>query len=447
MTTMIKRVGAVLTAVLLGFGMAFAQEEGGSSSSASSVSTETAAQPGSADSGPKFGMGFQFGAILINGVNYNSIRFQPDFAIGKFGIGLDLNFEFDAAGNFRTTEWNSWQAILSKILYVRYGFKGEPVYVKVGGISDFTFDDGFILNYYSNMFNYPALRKLGIAFDLDLKMFGFESMVANVFQFDLMGLRAYFRPMVNTEIPLLNKLEIGGTVVADLGPQNPVPASGTPYNYTWTNVNVPVLEYGADLGMPILDIPLVFNMRSYLDFAGIYGKGTGEALGLAGRLLKIIPYRLEVRLLQPRFVPSYFDSYYDAVRSVKYASLDSVTNSYFGWLFSSGVSLLEDKIVAEVKINQSFSAGSLPELTFNFTLSKDLLKKLGARFTWNRKNIWNFTDIFSFADANSIMLLGIDYYISDNLALTLDYKRTFQLDSAGVLQPFTSTAISTRIVF
>jgi hypothetical protein len=441
-----KSALAVLAIIFLGCGMTFAQEETASSSS-SAAPLEPVQTAAPSDIGPKFGMGFQFGAILINGVNYNSIRFQPDFAIGKFGVGLDLNFEFDANGNFRATEWNSWQAILSKLMYIRYGIKGEPVYIKLGGIADFTFDDGFILDYYSNMFNYPALRKLGIAFDLDLNMFGFETMVANVLQFDLMGMRAYFRPLANTEIPLMKKIEIGATVVADLGPQNPVPATNTPYNFTWTNNNVPVIEYGADLGMPIVDLPLVFKMRSYLDFAGIANKGTGEALGIEGRVITILPYRMEVRLLQPKFLPSYFDTYYDAVRSVKYAGLDSVTNGYLGWLFSSGVVLFDDKICAEVKVEQSFSAGSLPELTFNFILGKGLLKMLDARFTWNRKNIWNFADIFGFVNASSMMLLGIDYYISENLVLMLDFKKTFQMDSSGNLQPFSSTFISTRIVF
>lgn len=438
-----KQALITILMVLLCAAISYSQDEGASSSSAMQPEQTAPA----ADNAPKFGMGFQFGAILINGVNYNSIRFQPDFAIGKFGIGLDLNFEFDAVGNFRTSEWNSWQAILSKILYVRYGYKGEPVYVKVGSISDFTFDDGFILNYYSNMFNYPALKKLGIAFDLDLNMFGFETMVANIFMFDLFGMRAYYRPLVNMDIPVFNRLEVGATVVADLGPQNPVPPDTSPYSFSWTNNNVPVVEYGADVGLPLVNIPLIFNLRTYLDFAGIAGKGTGEALGISGRIVTIVPYRLELRVLQPQFVPSYFDAYYDSVRSVKYGMLDNITNGYLGWLFSTGIALLEDKILAEVKIEQSFANGSLPELTFNFALSRDLLKKIGARLTWNRKNIYNFVDIFTFEDANSILLLGVDYYIADNLVLALDFKKTFQMNSAGVLEPFTSTSISTRIVF
>lgn len=435
-----------LTALVFSGTMLFSQEEP-VSSSVSSASAQPEQTAPAADGGPKFGMGFQFGAILINGVNYNTIRFQPDFSIGKFGIGLDLNFEFDANGNFRTSEWNSWQAILSKILYVRYGFKGEPVYVKVGGISDFTFDDGFILNYYSNMFNYPAFRKLGVAFDLDLGMFGFESMVANVFMFDLLGVRAYFRPLVNMDIAVFNKLEVGATMVADLGPQNPVPDAASPYSFAWATNNTPVVEYGADVGLPIVDVPMIFNMRTYLDFAGIAGKGTGEALGVSGRIVTIVPYRLEFRLLQPQFVPSYFDSYYEATRSTKYSSLDQITNGYAGWLFSSGIALLEDKIVADIKIEQSFTGGSLPQLTFGFHLSKDLTKIIGGSLIYTRKNISTFGDIFTFADANSILLLEIDYFIAPNLVLVLDHKRTFQVDSAGIIQPFNSTSISTRIVF
>ena len=392
-------------------------------------------------------MGVQFGAVLINGVNYNTSWFQPDFGIGKFGIGLDVNFEFDANGNFRFSEWNSWQAVLSKILYVRYGFKGEPFYVKIGSMGDFTFGHGFILNYYSNMLNYPAYKKLGIALDLDFKMFGFESMIANVFMFDMLGMRAYYRPLIDTDIAIVNKLEIGATVMADLGPQNPVPPSSNSYNYTWANNNTAVVEYGADVGLPLVDVPLIFNMKTYVDFAGIAGKGTGEALGIAGRIITILPYRLEFRLLQPKFVPSYFDTYYEATRATKYASLDAITDGYAGWLFSTGVALLEDKIVAELKIEQSFTGGSLPELTFNFRLSKDLTKIIGGYITWNRKNIATFGDIFSFVNANSIFLLGIEYYIANNLVLVLEQKSTFQVDASGNPQPYTSTSISTRVVF
>lgn len=214
----------------------------------------------------------QFGSLSINGVNYNSIRFQPDISIWKFGIGLDLNFEFTADGQFRKTEWDSWQAVISKILYLRFGFKKEPIYVKIGGINDFIFGDGFIVNRYSNMLSYPGVKKLGFCFDLDFNFAGFESMADNVFDWDILGLRGYGRPLMTTDIPFLNKLEIGATVTADFDPKNPHPSADKPYEFTdSTNSTNSVFIYGVDLSLPIVEISL-FNMKAYADFAGIANK-------------------------------------------------------------------------------------------------------------------------------------------------------------------------------
>ena len=122
---------------------------------------------------PKLGLGMEFGNLNVGSVNYFTMRLQPDLAIGKFGVGLDVNFEFDAQGNFRTTEYSTWQAVLSKIVYVRYGVKGEPVFAKLGGISDFTLGNGTIVNNYNNRLNYPSVKKIGLEFDLDFKISGF----------------------------------------------------------------------------------------------------------------------------------------------------------------------------------------------------------------------------------------------------------------------------------
>jgi hypothetical protein len=115
---------------------------------------------------PSFGMGLEFGTVTINGTNYNTIHLQPDLKIGKFGIGLDVNFEFDADGRFRSEDWTGWQNILSKIMYLRWGQKfDKPVYVKIGNIDDFTIGHGLIMYRYSNMLNYPGTKTLGLAFD------------------------------------------------------------------------------------------------------------------------------------------------------------------------------------------------------------------------------------------------------------------------------------------
>lgn len=450
--TVLKIRGLILLIFLFSSVMLFAQEQQAQTAdtqteqSASSEAPTDNAAAGTGDEGLKFLMGMQFGSIMVDGVNYTTVRLQPDFAFGKFGIGLDVNFEFDGNGNFRFSEWNSWQAVLSKILYVRYGQKKEPVYIKVGSISDFSLGNGFIMNRYSNMLNYPAIKKLGVAFDLDFNVFGFESMTENVFLFDILGLRAYYRPLWETDMPILKKLEIGATVAADLGPQNPVPSADKPYNFSYASSNQPAVVVGADIGLPIVELP-VFTMRAYADYAMIVGKGSGEALGISGGIVSIVPYKLEMRLLQPKFVPYYFDNYYDSKRPYKYAEMDDQTNSSFGWLFASGVNLFNNMVLFGVQIEGTFETNSNPLLTASFALSKDLLKKVGLQFTYSRSNIKTFGDIFALQDTSAMFVANLDYFISDNLALTLSYRRTFAVASDGSVQPFSSTMISTRMAF
>jgi hypothetical protein len=435
----------IAAALFFAVAFSFSQEESQSSSSEPAQSTESQ-NPKAPDNGPHFGFGFQFGAMVVDGVGYNTVRLQPDFAIGKFGVGLDLNFEFDGNGNFRVTEWNSWQAILSKILYIRYGFKGDPIYAKAGGINDFILGNGFIINRYSNMFNYPAFKKIGLAFDLDLMNFGFESMVDNLFDFDIMGLRAYYRPLMPFDIPLFSKLEIGATAAADLDPDNPLPPANQPYNFSDSNTGKTIFAYGVDLGLPIVSLPF-YTLRAYAEFAGIAGKGTGELLGVGGKIVTIVPYKLELRILQPKFIPSYFDAFYDAGRSLRYNSLDLIMNGSVGWLFDTGLSLLGDKLIWDFQIEGQFDPGSKPMLTTTFSISRDVLKIIGIQFTWIRKNLSNYYDIFIIEDANSILLVNIDYGLSDNLVINANYKRTFTVDANGQIKPFTSTTISTGVRF
>ncbi len=421
---------------LLCAGLAFSEE--------STNAGTTAASGGS----PNFGMGLQFGTVTIDGTNYNTIRFQPDLALGKFGIGLDINFEFSAKGDFRFEEWNSAQAILSKILYIRWGQKGDMVYAKAGNINDFTLGHGVLMNRYSNMLNYPAYKKIGLAFDLDLKNFGLESMVANILDPDLFGGRIYVRPLLGSSLPIVNNLEIGATAVLDVDPQNENPPASSPYSYIFisTNSTNTVFAYGMDAGLPVINTPVV-SMLGYMDFAAIGGSGSGEILGVAGSLVSFVPYQLELRILQPGFIPSYFDAYYDSARSSKYNTLHTaVTNGYVGWMLSSGVSLLEKKVIWTLQLEDSFGDASNPMLTMNFFLSPDLLKKVGLKLVWIRKNITKFSDVFEFKTADSIAILDLDYYISDEMALSIRYTRTYQLVN-GTPVEFTSTSINTKLNF
>jgi len=101
---------------------------------------------------PQFGfnMGFTIGLSSYeysagNPIAFQKFSFFPEFSYGKWGLGLDLTFEFDGAFNLRDLDndgnadtWSKFSDYLYKIYYVRYGFKGDPLYARVGAFETYT---------------------------------------------------------------------------------------------------------------------------------------------------------------------------------------------------------------------------------------------------------------------------------------------------------------------
>ncbi len=174
---------------------------------------EEAEQDG--DGGGGLAMDAGFGAVTIDGQLYNQIALRPDFSIGKFGIGLDVVIYMDQDGNIRKDEWNDAKDVIDKIMYVRWGEPGDPLYVRVGTLENVVLGYGLFMNGYSNMMEYPSVRKTGHHIGFKLGNFGIENVVANYKEFSfsgestglgIMGLRGTFS---------LGKLTFGSTVVMD----------------------------------------------------------------------------------------------------------------------------------------------------------------------------------------------------------------------------------------
>jgi len=414
----------------------------------------------SSEGGPSFGFGFSFGTVVINGVTYFQIKGQPDFSIGLFGMGLDVNLEFDGNWKLRESEWNSWQAILSKIRYIRWAYKGaKPLYIKIGQIEDATIGNGFIMWNYANNLNYPNMKKLGIAFDLDLGYGGFESFVDNIFDVDIIGLRGFARPLYGTDIFLLKELEVGASIVGDTDPFNPAPTN-SPYDFSDSELSKGREIYiaGADLGLPIINLSPIFDLKWFADFAYIFNKGTGESTGFKGTIISLIPYRFEVRYLQPKFMPSFFDTLYDSERYVmlspsnalsKYDLLDNITNSYAGFLFTTGVSF-DTNISLLVTIDDSFDDTSYPHMVLKFHIDRALTKIFNFDFVYDRKNIKEWKDIYTTESTDAVINAKLSYKVSEMVNIVVLYTRSFdwfEENGQMVLKPLESTSVSTEIQF
>jgi hypothetical protein len=151
------------------------------------------------------------GAVTMDGKTWTQIALRPEIPIGKLGIALDLTLYFDENGDIRKEDWNDVEDILEKIYYIRWGHKGDPLYLKAGALDRVTMGYGILVHNYSNTIEYPNVRRVGFEFDVNTKLPQFEGFVANLGELDdkigLLGVRASY--------PVIGNLRIGGSIVMD----------------------------------------------------------------------------------------------------------------------------------------------------------------------------------------------------------------------------------------
>ena len=137
-----------------------------------------------------FAMGLGIGSATLDGVLYNQVAFRPKINIWKIGIGLDFVLYVDNEGNFRDIGWdfkNDPGLIFDKILFIRYGNKDNPFWIKYGSIENLTLGYGGLMGNYSNMMEFPTIRRVGINTGFKIGPVGGEIFVSNVKDFSRGG--------------------------------------------------------------------------------------------------------------------------------------------------------------------------------------------------------------------------------------------------------------------
>ena len=170
-----------------------------------------------------------YGTVTMGGVQWQRFSFRPDIPIGKFGIGFDLELFIDNEGKISKEGWDfsntnrTWDTILRKVYYVRYGQPLDRLYMRAGALDDVTLGYGLIMDGYRNTLNYPGDKKLGADFAVrDFGTFGIDihAMVNSVGDFRnkgaVAGTRIGFRPLKPTTDSILGRLVFGMTFVRDI---------------------------------------------------------------------------------------------------------------------------------------------------------------------------------------------------------------------------------------
>lgn len=445
---MIRRILVFLLALTISL-PAFAQGAGGSSSAGG-------------DAGRAFQAAASLGSDLlpnpVTGLteSWTKLGFQPDLAIGKLGIGLDLTLRFKLYPNATTEieiyepDWipQAGQTVLDvylpKIMYVRYGLRGvDPLYAKLGTINDFTLGNGFIIGDYSNARFMPTLRLFGLQAGLDgsvfkVPYFGFEALAGNLSQLDVLGARLYLKPFGGSESFIARNLQIGGTFVTD---QKPL------LYYGATSINghaaEPVYEFGADITAPLVTSS-VFSLTAFVEGAREQSEAMGAAAGVNGKLLGLIRYGAQGRYFQTGFIPTYFDSNYDLYRAQRFDTLKSTTVSGAwvpGWLASLGLSVMNEKIslgasldgpVPFLPASPTNNQADYPHLKGRVLVGEGIvgglsLEGIYEKYYLGKRNAF-FADLTDFTDASIRMNV---HYKTGATVLTLTYDYIWVPSSSG----------------
>lgn len=365
------------------------------------------------------------GLTNIDGQSYLSIHLRPELAFGKWGIGLNVNLLYNTkTGHIRSKDWDEKYDYLRMVRYIRYGWKGDKFYTRVGALDAARIGHGFIMNFYNNQASYDG-RKIGLALDADLGMFGFESMTSNLARLEIVGGRAYVRPLYKSGIPIFKNIAFGGTYVTDTDPDG---NRGT---------KDAVAEYGADVELPIVNWPILW-FGVYADYAKIKDYGSGKAAGASFQLKNLLglmnlELRVERRLLGKQFVASYFDAFYEVYRYLPdgttgvpkiqtLASIDEETKGVFGTLYG--------KILGTVEIIGSYQHLDARPKSGILHVGADatkLIPSLALHAAYDKMNIANTKDIFTL-DNRSIARVGLGYKVKPYLIVYMDYIWSFVLD-------------------
>lgn len=260
-------------------------------------------------------------------------QLSTELSFGKLGIGLrvPLNIRVkdedpqagdDIGGIIRKEDWDEPVEYLRVIRYVRWGHKGDPVYVRVGELAA-RIGHGTIMDRYMNNLDLNTFR-LGVQLDVSTQWGGVETVAADVArQFGdsdnatkVAGGRIYVRPYAFLDPEgALNIFAVGTSLVLDTNAPLTfeTDASGDLKVKDTTTAGVYGFDFDvAALRSPVMDITPYTDLNFLTDADG-WGWHAGINFLAKFPVVKI-PFRVEYRRFFDGYRPVYFGNFYEAER-------------------------------------------------------------------------------------------------------------------------------------
>ncbi|MFH1783609.1 MAG: hypothetical protein ABH868_01735 [bacterium] len=385
-----------------------------------------------------FRMEGTFGATSIDGVVWYNMSFFPELTFGKLGIGLYIRVLYNDEGGIRDEDWDHWTDWAQILYYVRWAHKGEPLYIRLGALSDSSLGHGVIVGHYNNQLDINN-RKIGLVFDVNINdgAWGVETMTNDVLRARVMGARGYFRPL-NSLPYFFSRFGIGATYATDIDPDEDPDTK-----------NDGAAVFGADVELPLVTMDS-FSALAYDDVAKLRPEDDtlrkqfeedktdwGNAGGLMGRLL-MFNWRVEKRFFKRNFAVPYFDSFYEVERSTKLATLAANTEDLDGWYGELSYGIMGMYVMCAYEDYK----GRNPRMRGEARV-RGVIPRINLVMVYDKKEIENFPKELGELDRNSILLTEIGYQMAPNFETVITYRQAF--DKYGNMTK--TSSLHTRFVF
>lgn len=404
---------------------------------------------GSVTNGGSFNGGFTM--TVIDDQYYAGLTLQPEFSIGKVGVGLNVPILYGLEDKkIRTEMFKDGVGVARLITYIRYGVqKRDPVYVKVGQLDNTMIGFGGLINNYTNTTSFEK-RKLGLHYDVNFKsLFGIEGMYSdfNMSSFNLFAIRPYVRPLSRMSIPIIKTTEIGVTFIKD---SDQTETGSRQYSLTKDGIGA----FGLDMGITLLNVPFIqidfFANYSRLNTASQaltdtltvlydtntqpdalnngFEDGSGASVGLNFRFHFIAnilstDIRLERLNYSEHYLPQFFNTTYELNKDARILALANVnkTAGIYGSL--KGHILQKITIGGSLMIPDDISEESPAFVEVNANMER-LADKITLQGSYFKGNLSDLGDAFSF-DENSLAKVRVMYHLNKWMAAGVDYYWAF----------------------
>lgn len=226
-------------------------------------------------------------------------------------------------GWLRSQDWMEVSDFFRVLRRIEYGSVREPVHIRLGELGPVHLGHGTIVHDYYNVITTDHFRP-GLKGHLDYERWGAELLVNDLTGPNLMGVRGRWRPpQLYEEQTDWQKLTFGASVVGDVtapyelavgdddqlvaGPGlHPVVEDTRPTAVAGIDARWDAFAGDGWSTSPFIDLNHHFGLGTGVHTGVIWNQNIGDDIRLSSRL--------EYRLLTGRYIPDYFDSFYEITR-------------------------------------------------------------------------------------------------------------------------------------